>query len=55
MAKIQEQLIVIKLSKLIKDSEPSDTPIVGGDVTDSLDQVVQQLVGDNVVVEVETN
>jgi hypothetical protein len=52
MAKIQEELIVIKLSKLHKDSEKEIAGIAGAEVVAGLEQVVQELVGNDVVVEV---
>jgi hypothetical protein len=52
MAKIYEEVVVIKLSKLIKDGEV--TPIIAqDDVTAALEQVAQELVGDAVIVEIE--
>lgn len=52
MAKIQEELIVIKLSKLHKDNEQEMSAIAGNEIVAGLEQVVQELVGDGVVVEV---
>jgi len=54
MAKIQQQLIVIKLSKLIKDSADTGEDIAGPDVTSNIEAVAQELLGQNVVVEVVT-
>ena len=51
MAKIHEELIVIKVSKLHKDVESVGT-LVGEELTTNLEAVVQQLVGDDVVVEI---
>lgn len=51
MAKIHEELIVIKLSKLHKDSESIGT-IAGEETTANLEAVVQELVGADVIVEV---
>lgn len=51
MAKMIEQLIVIKLSQLVKDSEEAVHP-ADHDVVSSLEQVVQELVGNKVLVEV---
>jgi len=51
MAKIHEELIVIKLSKLHKDDEKT-SEIVGDEVAASLEAVVQELVGTGVIVEV---
>ena len=51
MAKIIEEIIVIKLSKLVKDDVIQD--IVTNDLQAALEQVAQELVGDSVIVEVE--
>ena len=52
MAKIQEELIVIKLSKLHKDSQQQTSSLSGDDVISGLEAVVQELVGADVIVEV---
>lgn len=52
MAKIQEELIVIKLSKLHKDSQTQTTDLANSDVVQGLEAVVQELVGSDVIVEV---
>lgn len=52
MAKIVEDVVVIKFSKIIKDSETEVSGIAGSDVQQALEQVAQELVGDSVVVEV---
>jgi hypothetical protein len=52
MAKIIEDVIVIKFSKIVKDSESEATGIAGPDLQQALEQVAQELVGDSVVVEV---
>lgn len=52
MAKIHEEVLVIKLSKLVKDNE-ADSVIAGSEITLALEQVTQELVGAGVVVEVE--
>ena len=52
MAKIHEERIVIKLSKLVKGEEKSNS-IVGVELVTSLEQALQELVGDGVIVEVE--
>jgi hypothetical protein len=52
MAKIQEELIVIKLSKLHKDSQTQTSNLAGDDVVSGLEAVVQELVGSDVIVEV---
>lgn len=51
MAKIVEDVLVIKFSKIVKDSEEG-TSIAGPDVQAALEQVAQELIGDSVVVEV---
>ena len=52
MAKIHEEVIVIKVSKLVKDSADVGT-VVSEDVTAALQSVAEELLGDSVVVEVE--
>lgn len=52
MAKIVEEVVVIKFSKIVKDNE-SGTSITSNDIHSALEQVAQELVGDSVVVEVE--
>lgn len=52
MAKIQEELIVIKLSKLHKDSNTQTLGLAGEDVISGLEAVVQELVGNDVIVEI---
>ena len=53
MAKIIEDVIVIKFSKIVKDSEADPGNIAGPDVQQALEQVAQELVGGGVVVEIE--
>ena len=50
MAKIQEEIIVIKISRLLRDTEQSQ-PVLNPDVVASLEAVVQELAGSNVLVE----
>ena len=52
MAKIHEEVVVIKLSKLIKDSDPG-TDIATDDVVAALQSVAEELAGAGVVVEAE--
>jgi histone H3/H4 len=52
MAKIVEDVIVIKFSKIVKDSESEVSGIAGSEIQQALEQVAQELVGDAVVVEV---
>jgi hypothetical protein len=51
MAKIHEELIIIKVSKLYKDGLSVGT-LVNEETTSNLEAVVQQLVGDDAVVEI---
>jgi hypothetical protein len=52
MAKIQEEIIVIKFSQLVKDGQ-DPAPRVTEDVTAALTQVAEELVGAGVIVEIE--
>ena len=52
MAKIHEEVIVIKVSKLVKDTAEAGT-VVPNDVCAALQSVAEELLGDSVVVEVE--
>ena len=56
MAKIEEQIIVIKFSRLIKDRQTNSesTDIVGEDVISSLEQAAENLAGPGITVEIET-
>jgi hypothetical protein len=50
MAKIHEEVVIIKLSKLVKDNETVDD-IATADIVAALEQVAQELVGAGAVVE----
>ena len=51
MAKIVEDVVVIKFSKIVKDND--DAPaIAGDDIQQALEQVAQELAGEAVIVEV---
>jgi hypothetical protein len=52
MAKIHEEVVVIKLAKLIKDSE-SGEQLATEDIVSALQTVVEELAGAGIVVEVE--
>lgn len=51
MAKIHEETIQIKLSKLVKDSEKT-AAIVTDDLIENLSQVVEQLAPEGIIAEV---
>jgi hypothetical protein len=52
MAKIHEEIVVIKLSKLVKDTD-SNTQLAADDVVLALQSVAEELLGAGVVVEAE--
>lgn len=51
MAKIVEDVVVIKLSKIVKDNESDSQSLVTEDLKSSLEQVAQELVGSAIIVE----
>ena len=51
MAKIHEELVVIKISSLQKEGE-AVAPILSDETVSSLEAVVQQLVGEVAIVEI---
>lgn len=54
MAKIHEEVVIIKLSKLVKDDHAApDAALASADTVAALEQVAQELVDKGVVVEVE--
>ena len=53
MAKIQEEIIVLKLSKLIKDTTEDVAQLTNSEFTNNLETIVSELVGNDIVVEVE--
>lgn len=52
MAKLQEEVLVIKLSKLVKN-DSNEKSMITEDIINALEQVSQELVGNSVIVEVE--
>lgn len=53
MAKLHEEIIIVKLSKLLKDSEDA-APIMDTDTVAGLEAVIQELAGAGVLVEIAT-
>ena len=53
MAKIQEDVIIVKLSRLIKQDVDNCGTLVTNELTSNLEAIVQELVGETVMVEVE--
>lgn len=51
MAKLQEDVLVIKISKLVKDSDEQGTSLTEELIT-SLEAVIEQLAGAGVLVEI---
>lgn len=51
MAKIVEEVVVVKFSKLVKDSEADKTELANSEVLTALEQVAQELAGEGIVVE----
>lgn len=54
MAKIHEEIITIKLNKLVKNSDTLEASLSSAEVLASLEQIVQELVGNDIIVEIET-
>jgi hypothetical protein len=52
MAKIQEEIIVVKVSRLLRDSDQSSEPILNDQAVENLEVVIQELAGENVLVEI---
>lgn len=56
MARIHEEIIVVKLSKLVKEShQVAQGTLASDEVAAGLEAVVQELVGSDVIVEVATD
>lgn len=53
MAKLHEEIIVVKVSKLLKDSEQPGQ-IMSPEIVTSLEAVIQELAGTGVLVEIAT-
>lgn len=51
MAKIIETNTILTVSKLVKNSEESETLVLPDDFTDNLVELVQQLLGSDYVIE----
>ena len=52
MAKVHEEIVVIKLSKLVKDTD-AGTEIASDDIVSALQSVAEELAGAGVIVEAE--
>lgn len=54
MAKIEEQILVVKLSRLVKEANSNQDQIATQEFITNLEQVAQELLGNGVIVEIET-
>lgn len=53
MAKIHEEIIVLKISKLHKDQEEDVSQLVNAEILEALEQVSAELFGEGVLIEIE--
>lgn len=54
MARIQEEIILIRLSKILRNNDDGvDHSFIDDETLSSLEQVAQELVGEDVIVEIE--
>jgi hypothetical protein len=53
MAKLQSETITITLSRLVKNTEDSDATLLSKEALDSLEAVIGELAGGDVMVEIE--
>jgi hypothetical protein len=51
MAKIIEEIAIVRFSKIVKDSEKNQN-IVNAELLQTIEQVVQEIAGESVLVEV---
>ncbi len=52
MAKIVEDILIIKFSRIVKENDSDPDPAITAENAMALEQVAQELVGNSVVVEV---
>jgi hypothetical protein len=52
MAKIVEDILIMKFSRIVKDNDNDPAPAITAENAAALEQVAQELVGDAVIVEV---
>ena len=53
MAKIVEELVILKFSRIVKDNNANPESAISEEHIAALEQVAQELAGDSVVIEVE--
>jgi len=51
MAKIVEDVVIIKFSKIVKDHDKDSAEIASAEIQAALEQVAQELAGEGIVVE----
>jgi hypothetical protein len=52
MAKIKEEMLIVKVSTLVKDSGGKDTTVFSDDVVATLEDAISEMVGSGHVVEI---
>jgi len=53
MAKLHEEVVVIKISKMLRDDVTATPVLLTNEVTQSLEAVVQELAGNDTLVEIQ--
>jgi hypothetical protein len=53
MAKLHEEVVVLKLSKLVKDRSAGEVYLADNEFCSAIEQLAQELAGEGVIVEVE--
>jgi hypothetical protein len=53
MAKLHEEVVVLKLSKLVKEKDETDSMLADDEFCSAIEQVAQELAGAGIIVEVE--
>jgi len=53
MAKLHEEVVVLKISKLLKDKDEDVGQLANSDALDALEQVSTELFGPGVMIEIE--
>jgi hypothetical protein len=53
MAKIIEDILVIKFSKIIKDNDTDPDVVLSNENINAIEQVAQELVGNSTIVEIQ--
>lgn len=53
MAKIKEEIIIVRLSRLIKNDSDDKENLTDEKFKNNLEDIVQELVGENIIAEIE--